>query len=95
LKKYLEDQNEIKEYEIIEFAINIFEGLAYLHSNRIMHNDIKPANILIGDNNELRIGDFGISKIVDHSHKTNIVGGTELYCSPRIFNKKIDFKNDI
>jgi serine/threonine protein kinase len=40
-------------------------GLLYLHENRIVHLDLKPANILLDDNMVPKIADFGLSRCFD------------------------------
>lgn len=39
----------------------LLEGVAYLHSYGIIHNDLQPANILLDDSNNIKIADFGVS----------------------------------
>lgn len=57
----------------------------YLHKKSILHRDIKTENILIGKDNEVKIADFGISKIA--SQYTNTFCGTPYYISPEIINR--------
>lgn len=40
-------------------------GIEYLHMKNVVHKDLKPCNILICDNERLKIADFGVSKITD------------------------------
>ena len=42
----------------------LFKGLSYLHSNHVMHRDLKPCNILVNDRGVLKIGDFGLSRFI-------------------------------
>lgn len=44
------------------FFRQLLHGLKHIHSKGLYHRDIKPANIFIGDNHELKIGDFGLAK---------------------------------
>uniref|UniRef100_A0ACD5TXT2 Uncharacterized protein n=1 Tax=Avena sativa TaxID=4498 RepID=A0ACD5TXT2_AVESA len=54
-------------------------GLAYMHSQahtKILHGDVKPANILLGENFVPKISDFGISRLlaIDKEHTANVIG---------------------
>merc|ERR1719494_390638 len=51
---------------------DMISGLAYLHSQRICHSDIKPENILIGDGDILKLADFGISRFLDHGQSKRV-----------------------
>jgi serine/threonine protein kinase len=52
---------KISEEELWEFTAQVAAGLAYLHQHSIIHQDIKPANVLINSDNQYLITDFGIS----------------------------------
>jgi len=68
--------------------ISPFAGLEYLHDGcrpAIVHRDVKTANILINDNLEAKIADFGLSKVFpedDLSHVVTTVMGTPGYVDP-------------
>ena len=51
----------------IDYTIQIAEGLKKAHEKGIIHKDIKPANIIITNDNEVKILDFGLSKFKGHS----------------------------
>lgn len=69
---------------IKNLAKQILEGIHYLHSNFIMHRDMKPENLMLTDHGQLKIIDFGMAKqfgpVVQHS-KNNI---TLVYRPPEI-----------
>ncbi|CAL0303235.1 unnamed protein product [Lupinus luteus] len=54
----------ITEVEVRQFSHHILSGLAYLHSNQIVHRDIRGANFLVDQAGVLKLADFGISKYV-------------------------------
>jgi len=76
LRKILNTQN-LSENEMSEIFINILDGIDALHSIRgvsddkgIIHRDLKPENIIVNGGN-IKILDYGISKIIDYTSITN------------------------
>ena len=57
--------------------IGVASGLFYMHAEKILHCDIKPANIMLGRDLQPKLGDFGLSKytLVDHGKKLKDVEG--------------------
>jgi len=47
------------------------EGLKTIHLKNIIHRDLKPSNVLLGKNYEVKIADFGISKLLSKPQKIN------------------------
>jgi NIMA (never in mitosis gene a)-related kinase len=62
-------------------------GLRVLHSKNILHRDLKSANIFLTKNYSLKIGDFGISKVLERSSAITCIG-TPLYLSPEVCNNQ-------
>jgi len=70
-------------------------GLAYLHSQRICHSDIKPENILIGKDGVLKLADFGLSKFLREGQSRRIFDnkeGTPAFQAPECLNDSDDHK---
>ena len=83
---------QITEQEVWKILHDVASGLAYLHSNNIIHQDIKPANILQDDMGNYVIIDFGISTLArDTLRKSTLRGntsaGTLAYMGPERFSK--------
>uniref|UniRef100_A0ACD5X3I4 Uncharacterized protein n=1 Tax=Avena sativa TaxID=4498 RepID=A0ACD5X3I4_AVESA len=72
---------------LAEVAAQALSGLAYLHARRIVHLDIKPANILASKAGEVKVADFGIAKVLSRAGEqcTSYVG-TTAYMSPERFD---------
>lgn len=79
-------------------AYQILEGLNYLHKDlKIIHRDIKPGNILVNSNGDIKIGDLGICGKLEHTTDvTNSWVGTTIYMSPERLNESsYSFSTDI
>jgi serine/threonine protein kinase len=53
---------------VLNFAIQIGEALAKAHQNGILHRDLKPGNIMVNQEGEIKIVDFGLSKLLPSEH---------------------------
>jgi len=48
-------------YEYLPIAMDVANGMAYLHSRNVIHRDLKPRNVLLTHNNRAKVCDFGLS----------------------------------
>jgi serine/threonine protein kinase len=71
--------------------IDIIDGLRYIHSQNIIHRDVKPANILIDREYGGRIADFGISRFEGRSQSMMAIG-TPMYMAPETLEGEIPTK---
>ncbi len=97
LNKYI-TRPEAADVEIkIELMIQICQGLHAAHSNGIFHRDIKPGNLLVRSNGDLKIVDFGIARLASSSMTASgLIMGTPDYMSPeQARGQDIDQRSDI
>ncbi|KAL5809237.1 hypothetical protein ACOSQ3_029928 [Xanthoceras sorbifolium] len=84
-----------------DIAVGTAKGLSYLHEEClewVLHCDVKPQNILLDDQLEPKVADFGMSKLFKDRHDTRFsrVRGTRGYLAPEwMMNLKIDAKADV
>ena len=95
IKENLKRRLRFEESTLWEWIIQILEGLKYLHDNKIMHRDLKCANIFLMKNGQLKIGDLNVSKLAKNNMaKTQT--GTPFYLAPEIWKDlPYDYKCDI
>ncbi|XP_050442129.1 interleukin-1 receptor-associated kinase 4-like isoform X2 [Adelges cooleyi] len=95
--KCLNDKSPLNWILRMKLGLDVANGLVYLHTafeNPIIHRDIKTANILLDDKFVAKIGDFGLTRIGDHT-MTSVVSGTSAYMSPEAFRGDISVKMDV
>jgi serine/threonine protein kinase len=77
--------------QALAVALDIAQGLHYLHSLGIVHRDLKPANILLSADGVAKISDFGLARCKHATHLSTRSGdsGTVAYMAPECFNPDI------
>jgi serine/threonine protein kinase len=93
----LKQEGRIEPARAARFAAEILSQLDKLHSfqatidgqrRSVVHGDIKPSNVQIGANDEVRLLDFGIAKALTFTHSRTHLGlGSPSYCSPERLNR--------
>ncbi|MFN5417598.1 MAG: serine/threonine protein kinase, partial [Flavobacteriia bacterium] len=83
-----------------KIMLQILNAFSYAHQNGIVHRDVKPSNIIINSNDEIKVLDFGIAKIIGGSQhnltKTGVHIGTVYYMSPeQVKAVEVDARSDI
>eukprot|EP00468_Gymnochlora_sp_CCMP2014_P007396 CAMPEP_0167759192 /NCGR_PEP_ID=MMETSP0110_2-20121227/10884_1 /TAXON_ID=629695 /ORGANISM="Gymnochlora sp., Strain CCMP2014" /LENGTH=608 /DNA_ID=CAMNT_0007645545 /DNA_START=831 /DNA_END=2654 /DNA_ORIENTATION=- len=79
----------IEEDQIMKWFVQMALGLHEIHTNRILHRDLKSQNIFLTAAGDAKIGDFGISKVLlSDTEMASTVIGTPYYLSPEICESK-------
>ncbi|KAG2448901.1 hypothetical protein HYH02_006249 [Chlamydomonas schloesseri] len=90
-----------KEYftedEVMNMFVQIASAISYIHSKRVLHRDLKTQNIFIAKGGIIKLGDFGISKVLERTDSfATTVTGTPYYMAPEICtNQPYTYKSDI
>ena len=87
LDSLLRTHGTFSEPKLADVARQVLNGLNYLHGHKIIHRDLKPSNLLVNDKMEVKIADFGVSKIMCRTlDACNSYVGTCAYMSPERFD---------
>jgi NIMA (never in mitosis gene a)-related kinase 1/4/5 len=89
IKKYKINKLTIPEHRIWKYIHQISDALDFLHSNNILHRDIKAANCFLTSEGNIKIGDMNISKIVKNGQFARTCIGTPYYMSPEVWRHKL------
>ena len=87
LAHLLAEKDKLTEEEFFPMANQLLDALGYAHSQQIIHQDIKPANIFLTSNGTPKLADFGIAKVLNDTatRLTGVVNsGTLLYMAPEM-----------
>jgi len=99
LDEILKEKGKLPWKDVSNYMGQLLAGLAAAHSKNIIHRDIKPGNIIIGENGRAMLTDFGLAKLTDQQLKltaTLTVVGTFLYMAPeQCQGKDLDERCDL
>ena len=98
LKELIRERGKLSYDEVIEYSIQIAEALRHAHNNHIVHRDIKPQNIMINQENRIKVTDFGIARAASSSTLTttsNVLGSVHYFSPEQARGGYTDEKSDI
>ena len=99
LSAVLRDPHKLPPGQIAQIGASVAAALAFAHRHGVVHRDVKPGNVLITPEGEVKVTDFGIARAVNTEEsltQTGAVMGTAAYFSPeQAEGKGVDARSDI
>jgi len=91
---------ELSIEQAVELCLGVLSALEYSHKAGIVHRDIKPGNVMVGEDNSVKVMDFGIARAIADSAatmtQTQAVVGTAQYLSPeQARGETVDARSDL
>ncbi|XP_039117118.1 serine/threonine-protein kinase STY46-like [Dioscorea cayenensis subsp. rotundata] len=87
LHDFLHKVNNVLELPLIlKFALDVCQGMNYLHQNNIIHRDLKTANLLMDKNHVVKVADFGVARFQNEQGIMTAETGTYRWMAPEIIN---------
>ena len=96
LKNYIQRKGRLNNRETIGIALQVIDGMEQAHKMRIVHRDIKPQNMIVGEDGVVKVADFGIARAATQQTVNATVMGSVHYISPEQARSGIsDERSDI
>ena len=97
MKRAREEGAHFSEAQILDWFAQLCFAVCYIHDRHVLHRDLKSQNVFLAGGNMVRLGDFGISRVLDYTFATaKTVVGTPYYMSPEVCqNKPYDRSSDV
>lgn len=70
----------------VGLTLQLLEALAYLHRHGVLHRDVKPGNVLVTDDGQVKLLDFGVAALRDDVHN---FAGTLSYMAPEVYERQL------
>ena len=87
LSELIRRRKRLTELEIQVYTYQIIQALKYLHSNRVIHRDIKLGNLFLNEKMEIKLGDFGLAtKLEFDCERKRTICGTPNYIAPEVID---------
>jgi len=98
LKEIIKEDGPLPVEKVIDYSIQISKALECAHKNNIIHRDVKPHNILVTDEGNIKVTDFGIAKASGSATITNtckVMGSAHYFSPEQAKGSYVDCRTDI
>jgi serine/threonine protein kinase len=89
----------VTEAETLRYVERIAAALRVVHGASLLHRDLKPPNVMLRENDEIALIDFGLARTLDggaHSTRTGVLRGSPYYMSPeQALGEELDARSDL
>lgn len=97
LQNLIKNKGRMDEGDVLDIALQVAKGLAAAEQLGVIHRDIKPGNLFLANDGQVKIGDFGLAQLADRTSitLTGQIFGTPSYLSPeQMLGKKTTAQSD-
>lgn len=93
---YIRKEGPLKLTQVLKIGVEVSRGMDYLHQRKIIHRDLKAANLLLDENRTVKIADFGVARIIETNGHMTAETGTYRWMAPEVIeHKPYDEKADV
>ena len=95
LVEVIDSKHFTSEAIVLHVALQIAEGMGYLHARHVLHGDLTPANVLFDEGHTVKISDFGLSRVDVTGTIQTRTTGAPLYAAPEIEQGRLSPAADV
>mmetsp|Transcript_5063 Transcript_5063/g.10998 ORF Transcript_5063/g.10998 Transcript_5063/m.10998 type:complete len:609 (-) Transcript_5063:1179-3005(-) len=93
---YIRREGPLTLTQVLKIGTEVSRGMDYLHQRKIIHRDLKAANLLMDDHHIVKIADFGVARIIETTGAMTAETGTYRWMAPEVIeHKPYDEKADV
>eukprot|EP00775_Hariotina_reticulata_P007213 gene7213-7427_t len=93
---WIRREGPLKLNQVLKVCMEVSRGMDYLHQRKIIHRDLKAANLLLDENGTVKIADFGVARMIETNGHMTAETGTYRWMAPEVIeHKPYDEKADV